>query len=339
MNQPPSSACPFKARDDLQAMPLIKRVVLFCSFALFAAPIGAQSIANGDLDGLADFQTFNAVVPAGWTGTIGSVDLFDATTAHHAMTWQASVGGGTFLHGFGFATNPEGFSQMVSGLTIGNQYEVTFEQSGTYSLSSSDNFGFWRVSFGAQVFDSAPIAIPLPGSSAPWQPESVIFTATATSQLLEFNAYPQTPLPAFLAVNLGLDTIAIEDLCTPTAGFEFVRQGMPPNPFALLPGLSGPPMAGSLWDPIIDHTTFVTNAVLDVYSISLMADNVPSPPIGTILCDNPLVYFFRQPGASLSITIPNDCTLVSVRLCLAGASIDPAGDLFLTNALDFQIGN
>ena len=66
---------------------------------------------------------------------------------------------------------------------------------------------------------------------------------------------------------------------------EIVRLGVPPNPPALLPGVTSGPILGQTWDPVIDHTTFLPASILDVLFVTPTGTNLPLPPLGTLLCD------------------------------------------------------
>jgi len=317
-------------------------LALACAAALFASAPGAsaQSIVNGDLTGVADFTTFNAVVPPGWTGVWGGTDLWNQTSTAFSTVWLPSNGGGTFVHGAGNDVGVEWISQQVTGLTIGASYEISFEQTVSNGAGVQDTHGFWRVDFGADTFFSSQMPKPPLGVPRPWETQTMPFTASATTQLLKFTAMsPNGPWPP-IRIECGIDTISIAPGCTtPLAGSETVRLGTPPNPFALLPGLSGPPIIGIVWDPVVDHTTFVPNAILDVFAVSAIPANIPTPPSGTTLCSTPFLYFFKSPGAPLDFQMPYDCALVGVRLCVSAASFDPASNYFLTNALDISIGS
>ncbi len=119
---------------------------------------------------------------------------------------------------------------------------------------------------------------------------------------------------------------------------EVVRLGSPPNPAALLPGVSGPPVLGTTWDPIIDHTGFVPGATLDVLVVSGAAVNVPLA-FGTLLCDvaGSPIFVTATPGASFSLPLPFQCPLVGASACSQGASASPT-EIRLTNALDLTLG-
>jgi len=125
-----------------------------------------------------------------------------------------------------------------------------------------------------------------------------------------------------------------------TLATETVRVGSPPNPSALLPGVTGSPVIGSTWDPVITHTTFLPTAVTDFLILAAQPANLPSGP-GTFLCDvsgaSPFLLLTRPAGTKFMLPIPADCGLVGLTLCAQGASTD-ASSVGLTNALDFTIG-
>ena len=123
------------------------------------------------------------------------------------------------------------------------------------------------------------------------------------------------------------------------ASSETPRAGDPPNPDALRPGVSSGPVLGAVWDPVIDHATFVPGAVSDLLGISAAALNLPTPA-GTLLCAAPApgLTFSTAPGTPFAVAVPADCTLLGAGLCSQGASLDAAGGLALTNALDLVFG-
>ncbi|MEM7307321.1 MAG: hypothetical protein AAF682_11655 [Planctomycetota bacterium] len=126
--------------------------------------------------------------------------------------------------------------------------------------------------------------------------------------------------------------------CAPVVATETVRLGSPPNPNVFLPGLTVGPVAGAVWDPIVDHSTFLPGALLDVAVLSPTPVNAQLP-IGTLLCAPP---FFgtqtAQPGAAFAVAVPGGCLSVGVPLCVQAGSVTAAGELQLTNALDIVIG-
>ena len=82
-------------------------------------------------------------------------------------------------------------SQLVSGLTIGKNYVLTFyqaasQQAGFSGVTSDDYF---TVSFGSAAgtttINSATMVLNV-GSDVPWQQQTMVFTANATSETLSF---------------------------------------------------------------------------------------------------------------------------------------------------------
>jgi hypothetical protein len=121
---------------------------------------------------------------------------------------------------------------------------------------------------------------------------------------------------------------------------ETVRLGSPPNPAALLKGVSGQPLTGGVWDPKISHASFMPAATVDLLGITPNPINFFLPPWGTLLCDPTVVLatLLSPAGVPFAVPVPSDCGLAGLTLCTQGASIDPAGKILLTNALDIKIG-
>ena len=119
---------------------------------------------------------------------------------------------------------------------------------------------------------------------------------------------------------------------------ESVMSGSPGNPNVLLPGLTSAPILCGVWDPAIDHTSFMPTAVVDLLAIGSTSVNIPSA-FGTIICYPPVfVVQSPAPGIPFSVPIPGACVAVGVTLCAQGAAIDSGGTLALTNALALKIG-
>ena len=117
-----------------------------------------------------------------------------------------------------------------------------------------------------------------------------------------------------------------------------VRLGDPPNPDALRPGQTGGPVLGTTWDPFVDHTSFVPDALADFLAVGAAPTNIPSP-LGTMLCGaTPPIAVLNGPGAAFGFPVPPDCSKIGATLCTQGGSVDPMGGIHLTNALDLVIG-
>lgn len=123
------------------------------------------------------------------------------------------------------------------------------------------------------------------------------------------------------------------------SGSEVVRLGVPPNPEALLPGISGPPRIGRVWDPVVDHTTFSPTAQADFLLVSPISLNVSVPPLGTVLCglDAPVIEV-GLPGEPFAVGLPLSCELVGVAPCAQAGSLAANGLIEFTNALDLVLG-
>lgn len=120
---------------------------------------------------------------------------------------------------------------------------------------------------------------------------------------------------------------------------ETVRLGNPANPNAFLPGVTSPPVIGATWDPIIDHTSFTSNATQDFAILGVAAANQPLGQLGTLLCDlNVAAVLQANPGQPFALPIPNDPIFFGVQLCVQGASVSPTTGLRLANALDITLG-
>ena len=125
------------------------------------------------------------------------------------------------------------------------------------------------------------------------------------------------------------------------ASSEVSRLGSPPNPNAFKPGLTSGPVIGQVWDPVIDHSSFLPTAILDAYFMTLGPLNLPLPPYGTLLCLPPFLLgpLTGAPGVPFFLPIPNDCVLVGLPLCTQAFSLDAGGTALMTNALDLTIGS
>ena len=132
----------------------------------------------------------------------------------------------------------------------------------------------------------------------------------------------------------GIEFAPVPPLGAPV---EVIRLGVPPNPNAFLPGLSGGPRVGVTWDPTI--APFLPGAIFDFIAVTLAPANVPSG-FGTILCDPAsLVEFYAcAAGAVFALNIPDFCELAGLAVCTQGGSITATGGVALTNAIDVVIG-
>ena len=134
-------------------------------------------------------NSFNSATPPGWTTTAGSPDVFFAGTTMNNFAWKSSSTGGDFLHGIGWdgrlnAPYVESALQVgLTGLVIGQQYEVSFEQSISNS-NFSEGGGYWEVVFGTESHSGELMSLPALGELADWVWQTLIFTATSEIQTL-----------------------------------------------------------------------------------------------------------------------------------------------------------
>jgi hypothetical protein len=140
----------------------------------------------------------------------------------------------------------------------------------------------------------------------------------------------------------GGNTITLPDIETKVASIELVRLGTPANPNVFLPGQTSGPVTGEVWDPVVDHTTFMPAAILDIMAVSFLGPvNMPRPGIGTLLCEILPVqprFFYTAPSSPFQIDIPDLSATVGLSLCTQVFSTDGIS-VELTNALDITIGN
>jgi hypothetical protein len=175
-----------------------------------------NAFSNGGFEGyVGNTNSFNSNTPPGWTTTAGTPDVFNAGTTMSNFKWVASSTGGDFLHGIGWDGRPgapyvESALQVgLTGLVIGQQYEISFEQ----SISNSDwsqGGGYWEIVFGTESHGSALMDLPVLGTADAWTWQTMIFTAANTIQTLEVVAH-STPATSSSRADLGIDSFFLGD--------------------------------------------------------------------------------------------------------------------------------
>lgn len=127
---------------------------------------------------------------------------------------------------------------------------------------------------------------------------------------------------------------------TSAVASETVRLGTPPNPSALVPGLTTRPILGQTWDPAIDHTSFAPGAFLDFVAVDLGPPINVSLSFGTLLCTPPppSQVFFAVPGNAFAVPVPSGCQFVGQAAVAQGGSVSAGPRIQLANALDLVIG-
>jgi hypothetical protein len=204
--------------------------LLYISTNTSAALIDA--FANGGFEGfVGNTNSFNSQVPPGWTITGGTPDVFNANTTMGNFKWTSSSTGGDFLHGIGNDdANGNGYIESalqigLDGLVIGQQYEISFEQSISNSNWATSD-GYWEILFGAESHSSAIMAIPNLGVAAEWVWQTFIFTATNTIQTLEVISRSGTNQRA----DMGIDSFFLGDPGTNPDNPDTIPDAPPTNP-------------------------------------------------------------------------------------------------------------
>lgn len=162
---------------------LITLLTLFSSVIVVA-----QTVTNGSVTGTASNSGVNSGNAPGWSGCSYSPDVCDVGFPSYAgnsqVTPVASPDGGTWL---GLASmSPAGATECaqttITGLTIGQTYSLDFYAAcfGTATSICNNSPATPTVSVGAT---SQMYTIPMAAST--WVPCSMIFTATATTMILE----------------------------------------------------------------------------------------------------------------------------------------------------------
>jgi hypothetical protein len=190
--------------------------ITFSFLLLFPSISSAALIAafqNGGFEGyVGDTNSFNEGTPPGWTTTDGSPDVFNENTTFVDFAWNSSSTGGDFLHGIGWdgmasGSYTESALQVgLGGLVIGQQYEISFEQTISNSEWSTGD-GYWEIIFGTESHVSELMTIPDLGVAANWGWQTFMFTATSTIQTLEVIAHGVQDLRA----DLGIDSFFLGD--------------------------------------------------------------------------------------------------------------------------------
>ncbi len=111
------------------------------------------------------------------------------------------------------------------------------------------------------------------------------------------------------------------------------------QPRGVLPGVTSSPVIAQTWDPVIDHSTLLPDAVADFMGVSGTPVNVPTS-ISTVLCaaPSPGLTLSGSPGVPFALPTPADCSLAGPSLRSQGGALNGAGAIALANAIDVTIG-
>ena len=180
-------------------IPAIGLALLICSMAQ------ANLVTNGNFNlygGSAPKNDFVYVQPTDWTGS-GLYDFgveVDAPgTADNGSDPGIPVygpfpahgpsGNNNFIEADGDPSYSFSFNQTISGLTVGQNYDVSFnqaagQQSGNLRGPTTEQ---WQVSLGSDTQLSAVMNTPGQGVF-PWESQTLTYTASSTSEVLSFLA-------------------------------------------------------------------------------------------------------------------------------------------------------
>lgn len=183
----------------------VKLATSFAGF-FFLASCGLSSAAtlvNGSFEdtggtyvNVAGSDLMSNVAAPGWSVSTNSPDWVLAAGGSGAL-WSTDWGS-HFAMGASAGTYREGVSQTITGMTVGVNYQITFQQANGMifdqgSFLGLGNAGGWEV-----LLDGAPLisststndntTLP-PGVPGEWQETQISFVATAPSQVFEFLAF------------------------------------------------------------------------------------------------------------------------------------------------------
>jgi hypothetical protein len=180
-------------------------VIPVIGVALFACGMTrANLVTNGDFSlygGVAPKNDFVYVLPTDWTGS-GLYDFGVEVDAPGTATTGPGIpvygpfpappppdANNNFIEADGDPSYSFSFSQTISGLTVGQNYTVSFnqaagQQSGNLVGPTTEQ---WEVSLGSSTQFSSLMSTPQ-GGIFPWEAQTLSFTASGTSEALSFLA-------------------------------------------------------------------------------------------------------------------------------------------------------
>jgi hypothetical protein len=207
-------------------------MALAASLASFSAH-ASNLVANGSFESVGSntqsYQLKTANPLPGWTlGNSTGIDCVvvggvnnmcgtsytgppNNTTATFAVFPGVSPDGGNFLAGDADSTYSEAISQTISGLTIGTHYTLQFYQAGAQQAGfAGSTFDQWQVTFGTSKQDSTLMNVPAEGLIG-WMSQTMTFTATATSETLQFLAVGGPTGDPPMALLDGVSLVAVPE--------------------------------------------------------------------------------------------------------------------------------
>ncbi len=218
---------------------------LLCGAALALAALPASAdpvnlVQNGSFNTVAGWNPAASGSAAtssdlpGWSFTScvnactgGANNLFSFVLQSNYTTAginDAQDGHNTYFYGGGPGVSPDGgnaytadgahevgiMEQSISGLTVGQTYQLSFYQASMEQAGYSGAFtGSWEVGFGNQLAFSQSMANPSQGYTG-WTLQTMDFTATSMTQALLFAATATNSYPPFLLMD-GVSLTAVPE--------------------------------------------------------------------------------------------------------------------------------
>ncbi len=156
----------------------------------------------------------------GASGQYGGLSLWGTNNGGNSVIPSSSPSGGNFIGNDG-AFNVAPIYQTLSGLTIGNDYEVSFSWAAAQQSGfTGDTTEKWEVSLGGQTISTSTYSLPSHDFSG-WMSETFTFTADSVNPVLSFLAIG-TPsgLPPFSLLD-GVSVVAVPEASTCLMGAIF----------------------------------------------------------------------------------------------------------------------
>jgi hypothetical protein len=185
----------------------------------FSGAAFSQTVNNGTFAG-PDQSTAGVDNIAGWnsTGAISTrvLSSLNDQPGQGVVSLAAPPGGSmdsTVVQAWYLSGSPDSISQSISGLTIGKQYTITFDEAAANRGSTLYNGTLdWQVSFGGHTLKSDALTIPGVDGATSWVANSLTFTADAATEVLAFLAQSSVgvaPEPILLLDNVSISSAAV----------------------------------------------------------------------------------------------------------------------------------
>ena len=208
------------------------RIAKFLVLALVlsaSSPVHAGLITNGDFSS----HSSGAIVPsnhylvqAGNDPTVngslsGKATLTGWTVYNGTYSDNAPPNGTTTFLGLsadnGFVHSVNSIQQTINGLTVGQNYAVSFDWAATQTLGADGNYSVgWEVSLGGGTAQDTTVASQATNTTSSWMHESFIFTATSSSEVLKFLSVSPVVYgpPSALLTNVDMQSVAVPEPST-----------------------------------------------------------------------------------------------------------------------------